>query len=426
VVYGWYTVALTYKQIEAFARNPVERQIPDGTPNLYLHVRGSGALNWLCRVTVERKRLVLTVGKWPALSATKARALAPVLVRLAADGFGIQAIRNAVATTIDPDGVAALVRGERVAPDRSTPTFEEVAREWYENHLREGLSEGPYKRQVLQQLEDHVFASIGRRPINEIKRREITAAIRELWVSKYPTATKVRGNIERIFDYAIDNEFREDNPAPPPRSMPLKQHQVEHFRSLQHERVGELWQWLHTRPRMGPQTHVGIALAVLLGKRTNEIRMMTWDQIDFEQAVWITPSENMKKRKAHRQPLSPHAVEKLRWIQSLSFPGPYVLGNAKGKTISENAMLYALKRFDDITTHGFRATLGTWCAENAVDKRVMDFLKAHQPKYLDAAYQRTDMLEERRAVLDKWAIHVVAMAAKSCKSPMLLSALEPE
>lgn len=58
---------------------------------------------------------------------------------------------------------------------------------------------------------------------------------------------------------------------------------------------------------------------------------------------------------------------------------------------------------DDITKHGFRATLGSWCTETKVDKQVSDFIKSHQPKYLDAAYSRTDMLEERRDVLQRWA-----------------------
>ena len=80
-----------------------------------------------------------------------------------------------------------------------------------------------------------------------------------------------------------------------------------------------------------------------------------------------------------------------------------MLGNQHDKPLSENAMLYALKRFDDVTPHGFRATLGSWCAEQGVRKVVSDFLKAHQPKYLDAAYQRSDLLEERREVLQRWA-----------------------
>ena len=86
--------------------------------------------------------------------------------------------------------------------------------------------------------------------------------------------------------------------------------------------------------------------------------------------------------------------------------GRFVLGNAKDKPMSENAMLYALKRFDDVTVHGFRASLGSWMEENGVRKAVADFVKAHQPKYLDAAYQRSDLLEERREVLQRWADYV--------------------
>jgi integrase len=302
--------------------------------------------------------------------------------------------------------LGAVVRGEKVAIDRATPTFETVAREWYEKHLKGGLSEGPYKRQVLQQLEDHVFPKLGRRPINEMRRREIVDALEELWLERNPTATKVRGNIGRVFDYAIDRTLREDNPTPPPRSMPKKQHLVEHFNALPYERAPEFWQWLNTRPRMGMHTHVGIALALLLGKRTGEIRKMTWNQIDLENAIWVTPAENMKKRKAHRQPLSRQALEKLHLLRDLGQTDSFVFDAGNGKPMSENTMLYAVKRFDDITTHGFRATLGSWCAENGVSKQVSDLIKAHQPKYLDAAYNRVDLLEERRKVLQDWADYV--------------------
>jgi integrase len=318
-------------------------------------------------------------------------------------GYGTQAIRNGLKLTLDPDALGAVVRGEKVSKTRSTPTFEEVARDWYDNHLKAGLSEGPYKLQVLQQLEDHVFPLIGSRPINELKRREIVDAIRILWLEHNPTGSKVRGNIERIFDYAIDQALRDDNPAPPTRSMPKKQHHVEHFSALPYERVAEFWKWLHERPRMGPHTHVGISQAVLLGKRTGEIRKMTWDQIDFVNGIWVTPAENMKKRKAHRQPLPKQAIEKLQMLRDLSTVGEYVFDAGSGKPMSENAMLYAIKRFGDITTHGFRATLGSWCAETGVNKQISDLIKSHQPKYLDAAYNRSDLLEDRRKVLQAWA-----------------------
>ncbi len=398
---------LTHKEIASLAKSGVQKQHPDGTPNLYLHTRTSCAANWLCRTTIDGKRVLITIGAWPVISAPKARAITPRIVDLIKEGHGVQAVRNAISTTIEPDAMVALVKGQKVAVDRPTPTFEEIGREWYNTHLKDGLSEGPYKRQVLQQLEDHVFPALGRRPINEIKRKEITDAIRTIWVEKHPTGIKVRGNIERIFDYAIDLELRDDNPTPPPRSLPLQQHQIEHFSSLPYERVNEFWVWLNNRPRMSIQTQVGIALAVLLGKRTGEIRKMMWAHVDLDAAVWTTPSLDMKKRKSHRQPLPAQAITMLRVLKDASDGTGYVLANADGKPMSENTMLYALKTFDDITTHGFRATLGSWCTDNGVDKRVSDFIKSHQPKYLDAAYSRTDMLEERRKVLQRWADFVI-------------------
>jgi hypothetical protein len=93
----------------------------------------------------------------------------------------------------------------------------------------------------------------------------------------------------------------------------------------------------------------------------------------------------------------------LKTLKDASSGKGYVLGNDDGGTISDGAMLNAIKRFDDITTHGFRATLGTWCTDNKVDPKVSSFIKSHQPKYLDAAYSHTDMLEERRDVLQRWA-----------------------
>jgi len=394
---------LTVTEIKKLQRAREEKQTPDGTPNLYLHTRSSGAANWLCRTTVANKRVPLTIGAFPDVSAAQARALTPRLVALLKDGHSIQAVRNALEATKDPDKVASLVKGGKVAADMPTPSFEDVARDWYENHLKDGLSEGPYKRQVLQQLEDHVFPKLGRRPINEIKRAEIADAIKSLWLDKNPTGKKVRLNIERIFDFASDREWREDNPTPSPRSMPLHNHQVKHFDSLPYEKIQAFWAWLNSRPRMTIQCQVGISIAVLLGKRTSEIRKIRWDQVDLETAIWTTPPLNMKKRKAHRQPLPTQLVANLKVLRDADEGDGFILGNAQGKAMSENTMLYAIKGFGEITTHGFRATLGSWCTENGVDKRVSDFIKSHQPKYLDAAYSRTDMLEERRLVLQRWA-----------------------
>ena len=401
--YKWLQMGIKYKELENLAKSEKTKWLPEGTPNLYVVTRGTGSLLWIVRVSYQKRRTVITIGRWPEIKAETAKDLAPSIRFLIRQGFSENAIKNALQATLDPRKLLLIVEGQKVNEDGPTPNFEAIADEWYNNQLSGGLSEGPYKRQIIQQLRDHVFPILGNRPINKIKRKEIISALRDLWLKNKPTAVKIRSNIERIFEYAIDNELRDNNPTPSARSMPASQHQVKHFTSLPYERAPGLWDWLHNRPRMGPQTQVGISLALLLGKRTSELRKMRWKDIDFENAVWITPAEHMKKRKAHKQPLPKQALEALKYISQFSANFELVLANDKGKGLSENAMLYALKRFDDITTHGFRATLGSWCAENGVSREVRNHLKAHQPKSVDAAYQRSDLLAERRVVLQKWA-----------------------
>ena len=404
-------MTLRYKELENISKLNSTKWVPEGTPNLYALARGKGSVFWIVRISHNKKRSVITIGQWPEIKAEIARALTPSIKILIKQGFSETAIKNAIQITLDPRKVLSIVEGQKVSGNGPTADFESVATEWYENHLSGGLSDGPYKKQVIQQLKDHVFPSLGKRPINTIKRKEIVTTLRDLWMSKKPTAVKIRGNIERIFDYAIDNELRDDNPTPLPRSMPTSQHQINHFTALAYERAPELWEWLHNRPRMGPQTRVGLSLAILLGKRTIELRKMRWQDIDFDKAIWTTPAEHMKKRKPHRQPLPSQALELLRYMREFSSTSELVLANQKGKALSENAMLFALKRFDNITTHGFRATLGSWCSENGVSKSATNHLKAHQPKYMDAAYDRSDLLEERRTILQDWANFVTSKSS---------------
>jgi integrase len=406
--YKWYTaMALKFKDLEALAAAKTDAWTPEGAPNLYAFSRRSGRVSWVCRVVIGGKRNSITIGPWPEVKADVARQVSAAIKALVNAGHGAQAIKNAVALSLDPLEISRLVTGERTSNEAKTPTFEAVATEWYEKHLKDGLSDGPYKRQVFQQLRDHAFPALGGRPVNELKRREIVNAIRDLWMTAPPTGKKVRGNIERVLDYAVDLEFCEFNACPPVRSMPKSQHVEEHFGALEPERAPEFWAWLNQRPRMGPQTKLGLSLALLLAKRTGEIRRMEWAHIDLERGIWTTPASGMKMRKAHRQPLSELALALIRGIQPLTGDQRYVLGWKGDKPLSENAMLYALKRFDpNITVHGFRACLGSWMAENGVRKVVADYIKAHQPKSLDAAYQRSDLLEERREVLERWASYV--------------------
>ena len=252
-------------------------------------------------------------------------------------------------------------------------------------------------------MRDYAFPALGERPVNLIKRAEIVDAIRDVWLGSETVGKRLRGNIERVFDFAVDRGWCEYNACPPVRSMPSKTRMVNHHAALQPELAPAFWRWLSSA-EMSPAARSALALALLTAKRTGEIRLMEWSHLDLDRAVWVTPAAGMKTRKMHRQPLSSAAVSVIEGMRPLNAGGQYVLGL---KPPHENFMIAAIKQFDPtLTVHGFRACLGSWMAEDGVRKPVADFILAHQQKSLDAAYQRSDLLEERRDVLERWAQYV--------------------
>ena len=233
---------LKYKELEALAKEPEQKWVPDGSPNLYAFSRGNGSITWVARISHDKKRQHFTIGNFPDVKGDKARAITPAIKLLHQQGYSKDAIKNALTLSkLDPIKFAALVKGEKISSDKKTDVFEMVATNWYENHLKDGLSEGPYKRQVMQQLQDYVFPNLGSRPINEIKQKEIIEALSPLWKAKKETGRKLRGNIERIFEWAISQELVEANPTPSSRVMPKVTHTVQHMTSLPYERAPEFW-----------------------------------------------------------------------------------------------------------------------------------------------------------------------------------------
>ena len=396
-------MGLRYKDLEALAARQEEAWLPEGSPNLYAFCRSSGRVTWVARIVVAGKRANITLGTWPEVKSEAARAAAAAVKGLVKAGHGIQAIRNALAISIEPLALAQIVTGERVSSKSATPTFAEVATKWFDEHASGGISNDDYRRQVFQQVRDYAFPALGERPVNAIKRAEIVDAISAVWLSHETVGKRVRGNIERILDYAVDRGWCEFNSCPPVRSMPAKARVVTHHAALEPERAPELWRWLKTS-ELGKAAHAGLSLAILTGKRSGEIRLMEWSHLDLDRAIWVTPATGMKTRKAHRQPLSMAALAVIAGLRPLTEGGRYVLGR---KPPHENSLFNAIKQFDqNLTVHGLRACLGSWMAETGVRKPVADFVLAHQQASLDAAYQRSDLLEERREVLERWAKYV--------------------
>ena len=142
--YKWYTMPLKYKELEALAKETQQKWTPDGTPNLYAFSRGNGSLTWIARISRDQKRHNFTIGRFPEVKGDVARSITPAIKIMHRQGYSKDAINNALKlSNLDPVVFAALVKGEKVASSTKTQTFEATAVDWYNSHLKDGLSDGP-------------------------------------------------------------------------------------------------------------------------------------------------------------------------------------------------------------------------------------------------------------------------------------------
>ncbi len=233
-----------------------------------------------------------------------------------------------------------------------------------------------------------------------------------LWQGKTETASRLRGRIESILDWAAFRGYRQgDNPARwkghlqhelPSRA---KVQRVKHHAALPYAELPGFMKTLRQREGISARA---LEFAILTAARSAEVRGATWQEIDLPAQLWTIPAERMKAGKEHRVPLSKKAVELLEALprfmdQPLIFPAP------RGGQLSDMALTAALKRMDyaDITQHGFRSTFRDWAAETtAFPREVIEHALAHQLKdKAEAAYQRGDLLVKRTQLMGDWAAY---------------------
>ena len=110
---------LKYKELEALAKGPEQKWIPDGSPNLYAFSRGDGSVTWVARISHDKKRQHFTIGNFPEVKGDQARAITPAIKLLHQQGYAKDAIKDALTLSkLDPIQFAALVKGEKVFSDK--------------------------------------------------------------------------------------------------------------------------------------------------------------------------------------------------------------------------------------------------------------------------------------------------------------------
>jgi len=380
---------------------------------LGLRVSSSKAASWVYRFMLRGKAREMGLGSYPEISLSDARALATEARRQKALGNDPIAVRDAIRTQ------------ERIEAAKSV-TFRDCAKSYIESR-KAGWKNAKHGAQWSATLESYAIPVIGDMPVQAVDVSLVHKVLEPIWNTKTETASRVRGRIEAILDWATVRGFRKgDNPARwkghlenlfPKRS---KVQAVEHHSALSYSEIGAFMTRLKLQDGASA---TALKLTILTAARTGEIVAARWKEIDFDKAVWTVPGTRMKTGRGHRVPLSKAALSLLKAQREPSSQSEFVFpGSTRAKPISNMAMLQLLRRIgrDDLTVHGFRSTFRDWAAEcTAYPNEVAEAALAHVVgDKVEAAYRRGDLFEKRQKLMDAWAAYCSTPATSSKVVPI--------
>ena len=266
----------------------------------------------------------------------------------------------------------------------------------------------------------------GDRDVDTITTDDVLWVLTPIWNSRNETASRVRGRIENILDYATVKEYRTgENPARwrghLAHTLPARKRvqTVRHHPALPYE---ELPTFMATLRATEGVASLALEFTIMTAARTNEIINANWDEIHDD--VWIVPAGRMKAGVAHRVPLSAAAMAVIDRVGTLRESEYVFPGFRVGHPLSITSLHKRLVRlgYAHVTVHGFRSTFRDWCAEQtSYPREVAEAALAHtNTNRVEAAYRRGDLFEKRRQLMDAWCQYcepartgvVVALASR--------------
>ena len=249
---------------------------------------------------------------------------------------------------------------------------------------------------------------MGATPVSEIDEALVLRVLTPIWTSLPATASKVRGRIESVLDWATAHDYRpkNTNPARWRGNLAYAMPKTEHIKpsksrpSLPFAKMPSFMVELRARRA---QSARALELTALTAARTTMTLGMRWGEVDLEEASWTIPAERMKgRRKAkreHRVPLPVQAVGLLRDLRPKdASPDDLVFCNRKtGKRLAPLVMIGLLERMKqgDVTPDGFAQHFGPGLSETALAHQIGD--------ETERAYNHGDLFDRRRALMQMWA-----------------------
>jgi integrase len=377
---------------------PVGKHCDGG--GLWLIKRDDGGAQWVQRVTVHGRRREMGLGGLSSLGLADARKQSERWRKLAAAGR---------------DPIKEREAEERAAR-REDITLEILTADAFESRKAELKGDGTAGRWVSP-LYIHVLPKLGKVPVTDLDQRDIRDTLAPIWHTKADTARKAMNRLSIVLKHAAALGLDVDLQATEKAKALLgkTRHVPKNIPAMDWRDVPAFYASLE-EPTL---THLALRLLILTGVRSTPLRNIRLDQIEGD--VWTVPAESMKGRKGatepFRVPLSPEAQRIIELARPHARNG-FLFPNTRGGVISDMTLSRMMERRGlKARPHGFRTSLRTWLAE-ATDAphEVAEGMLAH---IVDGgvvrAYRRTDFLEQRRVLAERWADHVTGGAGQVVK-----------
>ena len=385
---------LTPNKINNFESKEKQYTITD-SPNLFLLIKPNGYKYWRMRYTFHGVERLLSLGKYPTIDISSARKKRDEILSLISDG-------------IDP----ARHREKKRADEKGMFTFDKLAYDYFDHR---DLSDYTKSKQV-RLYEIHLKDKIGSRRIDKLETYELIQIFKK--IKKSSVKVSALALSRRILRYAKVIGLIKHSPLEEIKGV-LKPHKSKHHpciidgvdnKAKRMRVIGYLLKDIHDYSG-SKIIAMGLFLMAFTFQRPSEIRMMKWEQIDFDEKLWRFKSSKMNVD--HLVPLSETALMLLEKLKSLKLESDYVLTNAYDKTkcpqlCSFSDALKSLGYKNKMVSHGFRAMARTVLEEDLnFFPSIIEMQLSHRIRDpLGRAYNRTTYIKERFTMMNKWASYL--------------------